>query len=660
MKLSIRLFVALFVVIAPIVFAADDPADITTPECLRTGYNWGGEPSPGNPNNTLLGIPGDICQGPINPENQIVNICHNVIVPVCYCPAGYSCAEGDDYPACKRCPPGHYCPYDGDYDPIECDEGYFCPEGSKAPRKCRSMDVCPAKSHSFVYLGGLVVDFILLVSLYAIIRIWKNSKNSSDASSIFVRNSISPGESEMQEIDKPKFMTFDLKFVDLGCTLEIKKGFIRKQITKIPILAGVTGELPHGKVTAVMGPSGAGKTTFLNVLCGKVPRTSGVVYINGREDDIERYTKVIGFVPQEDVMLRSFTVEEILTHSARIRLPRGTSQMEIKKKVDEVIQLLGLGECRHSIIGDEHQRGISGGQRKRVNIAMELVMSPSMLFLDEPTSGLDSSSAEECVRALQTIARLGINVIAVIHQPRVEIFRMFDTLLLLGKGGRTVYLGPPMDAVEYFQGLGYEVEENVNAPDWYMDITSGLVKNVTKGNPDPSHLFEEWDRTHPFVKPEPSMERKFTIANSKAYLAKKMRGDSSRRTPSFFEQVYIYICRGVIQSRHGFSRFCLDCFLFAFTGIYLGLAFVKPKMRLPITYQMRELCPAPIRQIPAHLAILDGEGGGVRDFCSICTPLEDRVGLMFFYMAMGVGLISAAVSGIASISQCCPVLVDLF
>lgn len=188
------------------------------------------------------------------------------------------------------------------------------------------------------------------------------------------------------------------------------------------VLQGVTGELRHGRMTAILGPSGSGKTTFLTTLAGKATygKTVGSVFINGKADRISKFRDVVGFVPQEDVMLREMTVFETLMFSATNRLPASMSGTEKRQLVDAVIELLGLSALRYvewrrmvrlgcsrraensieqpthrtwhyhnhnsdTPIGDEDVRGISGGQRKRVNVGMELVANPTVLFLDEPT-----------------------------------------------------------------------------------------------------------------------------------------------------------------------------------------------------------------------------------------------------------------------------------
>jgi ABC-type Mn2+/Zn2+ transport system ATPase subunit len=143
-----------------------------------------------------------------------------------------------------------------------------------------------------------------------------------------------------------------------------------------------------------------GKTTFLNLLSGKIDRTGGIVKINGEEADLGRYRKIIGYVPQEDVMIRDLTVEENVTHSALMRLPLKWSREKKLAHVDEILEALEIDHVRDVVVGNEMRRGISGGERKRVNIAMEMVTKPSLLCLDEPTSGLVRMIKSVCTALL--------------------------------------------------------------------------------------------------------------------------------------------------------------------------------------------------------------------------------------------------------------------
>jgi ABC-type multidrug transport system ATPase subunit len=279
--------------------------------------------------------------------------------------------------------------------------------------------------------------------------------------------------------------TFDIRFDDLG--LKLPNG--------VEIMKGVTGELRSGRTCAIMGPSGSGKTTFVTLLTGKQPRTSGNVLINGQPDELSRYSKLIGYVPQEDVMIRELKVRQILMHSARMRLPRSWDSKRVYQKVEEIINFLGMSHVTDSIIGNEEERGISGGQRKRVNIGMELVAEPSVLFLDEPTSGLDSSTSFEVCRNLRNIAhKQGLTVAAVIHSPSPATFRQFDDFMLLGKGGQVVYIGPREHAKPYFQEIGFTCPPGDSESDFFMDVVSGHVASEYNPEFKPSDLFQYWNK----------------------------------------------------------------------------------------------------------------------------------------------------------------------
>ncbi|CAM0908439.1 unnamed protein product [Alopecurus aequalis] len=264
----------------------------------------------------------------------------------------------------------------------------------------------------------------------------------------------------------------EIAFKDLTLTL---KGSKKK------LLRSVTGKLMPGRVAAVMGPSGAGKTTFLSAIAGKATGcgTTGMILINDKIEPIRAYKKIIGFVPQDDIVHGNLTVQENLWFNARCRLSAEMSQAEKVLVVERVIESLGLQPVRDSLVGTVEQRGISGGQRKRVNVGLEMVMEPSVLILDEPTSGLDSASSLLLLRALRREALEGVNISMVVHQPSYTLYNMFDDLILLAKGGMIVYHGPVKKVEEYFQGLGIVVPDRVNPPDYYIDILEGIVKPNT-------------------------------------------------------------------------------------------------------------------------------------------------------------------------------------
>ncbi|OVA18036.1 ABC transporter-like [Macleaya cordata] len=264
----------------------------------------------------------------------------------------------------------------------------------------------------------------------------------------------------------------EVAFKDLTLTLKGK----HKHLMRC-----VTGKIMPGRVSAVMGPSGAGKTTFLNALAGKTTgcTMTGLILINGKTESIHAYKKIIGFVPQDDIVHGNLTVEENLQFSARCRLSADMPKPDKVLVVERVIESLGLQPVRDSLVGTVEKRGISGGQRKRVNVGLEMVMEPSLLILDEPTSGLDSSSSQLLLRALRREALEGVNICMVVHQPSYSLFKMFDDLILLAKGGLTVYHGPVKKVEEYFAGLGIVVPDRVNPPDHFIDILEGIVQQST-------------------------------------------------------------------------------------------------------------------------------------------------------------------------------------
>ncbi|GMG99418.1 hypothetical protein Nepgr_001258 [Nepenthes gracilis] len=264
----------------------------------------------------------------------------------------------------------------------------------------------------------------------------------------------------------------EVAFKDLTITLKGRQKCLLKCLN---------GKIMPGHIAAIMGPSGAGKTTFLSALAGKATACtrSGLVLINGKPEPIHSYRKIIGFVPQDDIVHGNLTVQENLWFSARCRLSSDFQEVDKVLILERVIENLGLQEVRDSLVGTVEKRGISGGQRKRVNVGLEMVMEPSLLFLDEPTSGLDSSSSRLLLQALRHEAHAGVNICMVVHQPSYALFQMFDDLILLAKGGLMVYLGSVRKVEEYFGGLGIYVPEHINPPDYYIDILEGLVEPRT-------------------------------------------------------------------------------------------------------------------------------------------------------------------------------------
>eukprot|EP00929_Paragymnodinium_shiwhaense_P046079 TRINITY_DN23485_c0_g2_i4.p1 TRINITY_DN23485_c0_g2~~TRINITY_DN23485_c0_g2_i4.p1 ORF type:complete len:695 (+),score=205.19 TRINITY_DN23485_c0_g2_i4:274-2358(+) len=212
----------------------------------------------------------------------------------------------------------------------------------------------------------------------------------------------------------------------------------------------------------------------------------------GEPGDISDHKSIIGFVPQDDIVHEGLTVGEQIGFAAELRNPVELDHRHKRLIAEDVLNVMQIEHIQNSIVGGVEERGISGGQRKRVNIGLELASNPTVLFLDEPTSGLDATSSLTIVHSLKKMTQLGMTCVMVIHQPRYSLFTLFDDVLLLGKGGRTVYLGPSVGAKDYFEFLGFEMPKDENPADWFMDVISGEVKCSLSQNFQPVMLFDLW------------------------------------------------------------------------------------------------------------------------------------------------------------------------
>ncbi|MFY0685857.1 MAG: ATP-binding cassette domain-containing protein [Cyclobacteriaceae bacterium] len=211
-----------------------------------------------------------------------------------------------------------------------------------------------------------------------------------------------------------------------------------------------------GQLVGIMGGSGTGKSTLLNLLNGKLEPTKGRVHINGYNTQRAAREGVIGYVPQDDLLFEELTVFENLYYNAKICFS-DFSEDRIRQTIEKVLSDLDLLETKDLKVGDPLNKTISGGQRKRLNIALELMREPLVLFVDEPTSGLSSMDSEKVMWLLKELARKGKLVIAIIHQPSSEIYKLLDKLWLLDRGGFPIYTGNPIDAVVYFKTMSTQV-----------------------------------------------------------------------------------------------------------------------------------------------------------------------------------------------------------
>src|ERR1700752_126977 len=260
---------------------------------------------------------------------------------------------------------------------------------------------------------------------------------------------------------------------------------------------GKTGLYPlsftenSGKLIGIMGGSGAGKSNLLNILNGYNQPTAGQILINGHDlyKEKKEMEGVIGYVPQDDLLMEDLTVYQNLFYSTKLCFA-GADDDKINTLVTNTLNDLGLYETKDLKVGSPLEKTISGGQRKRLNIALELIREPSVMFVDEPTSGLSSRDSENAMDLLKELALKGKLVFVVIHQPSSDIFKMFDKLLILDVGGYPIYYGNPVDAVVYFKKMVNHVNSdesecpacgNVN-PEQIFNIIEGKVVDEY-GNP---------------------------------------------------------------------------------------------------------------------------------------------------------------------------------
>ena len=235
----------------------------------------------------------------------------------------------------------------------------------------------------------------------------------------------------------------------------------------------------EGKLIGIMGASGTGKTTLLNLLSGLSRPSSGDVRVNGISifSAGKALDGVIGFVPQDDLLVEELTVSENLSYAAALCFA-GKSKTELRETVDQMLHILGLYEKKDLRVGSPLNKVISGGQRKRLNIALELIREPSILFLDEPTSGLSTRDSENVMDLVHELTLKGKLVITVIHQPSSEIFKGFDKVLILDSEGQMVYFGNPIEAIVHFKTLDTQINKDLGECPSCGTVNSETLFNI--------------------------------------------------------------------------------------------------------------------------------------------------------------------------------------
>lgn len=302
-----------------------------------------------------------------------------------------------------------------------------------------------------------------------------------------------------------------------------------------------------GNLVGIMGGSGVGKSTLLNILAGKLEPNKGNIRINGFDilKDKEKLEGIIGFVPQDDLLMEELTVFQNLYYNARLCF-KDLSRNEILRKVNQVLQDIELDEVKHLKVGSPIRKFISGGQRKRLNIALELIREPLILFVDEPTSGLSSMDSEKLMLLLKEQTLKDKLVIVNIHQPFSDIFKLFDRILILDKGGHTIYKGNPIDGLIYFKKLSKYVDAeegqclncgNVKPEEILKIVEAREVDEYGKLTRERKVSPEEW-----YKKYKKRIEKKVEVVSKNAKLP-----EIQFKIPSAFEQFRVFSIRNILS-----------------------------------------------------------------------------------------------------------------
>lgn len=255
-------------------------------------------------------------------------------------------------------------------------------------------------------------------------------------------------------------------------------------------------------------------------------------------------------------------MRENILHSARIRIGKKLNDAEIQKFVDSLISNLGLAKVRDSLVGDVAKRGVSGGERKRVNVALELAAAPSVLVLDEPTSGLDATTALSLIELLKGLSQQGVTIICVVHQPRKEIFTALNDLLLL-EAGKQVFFGQAQDAMVRLQGTKHDGADNYNPADVILDIISGVDGCSLQSGLESDSSDEKTRNSITCLQGHQTRDDR-----SSNLLLRSVK----EQTASWHRQVYLTFLRGTRQQGRRYTSFVLEILSGAVIGLLIGLS----------------------------------------------------------------------------------------
>ena len=335
------------------------------------------------------------------------------------------------------------------------------------------------------------------------------------------------------------------------------------------ILQSCSGQMQAGNVLALMGPSGCGKTTMLNALAHRCsPATSkGIIKVNGRPTSISEISHLARYVEQEDALIGSLTVRETVYFSARLALPSSISANDRLDRINESLTAFGLKSVSDVLIGTPLQKGISGGQKRRVSVASQLVTSPRILFLDEPTSGLDSAASREVMSYIHRLSRkLNLLVVVSIHQPSTTTFNLLDQILLLA-GGRTCFFGPRENIESHFANIGHPIPLHINPAEFLLDLINVDFANDNEAaRAQLDQICSEWHTS--------DLHKETTSR----LITDRTANDGIRR-PGLISQTFTLLHRSFIKSYRDIIAYQLRIAMYTALAIMMGTVW----LRLPYT-----------------------------------------------------------------------------
>lgn len=348
----------------------------------------------------------------------------------------------------------------------------------------------------------------------------------------------SAGKEKMNEHRSDEVRMINIRLEGFG--MDIEKRHMRSQTTK-SILSPLTAAFQPGSLNVIMGPSGSGKTSLLNCMAGRLRddfstryKVFGSMTFNGLAPSEDVVHSICSFVTQDDdALLASLTVRETLRYAAGLRLPKWMSKQQKMQKAEEILLKMGLKDCADNLIGNDLVKGISGGEKRRVTIAVQILTEPRVLLLDEPLSGLDAFTALSIMDVLLGLAHEGRTLIVTIHQPRSDLFAHFGNVLLLARGGHPVFAGPATQLLPHFASQGYDCPQHVNPADFALDLVTVDLQHADREEASREKVRKLTEAWHPGLFPT-------TISGS---IATPAELGSLAREPASFAAAYSILIR---------------------------------------------------------------------------------------------------------------------